>query len=43
MWVYVPTPFAFECDDPSIHEAYLAKEYPPWEYKAYLCEGGRYV
>lgn len=40
--IYVPTPLSFQCDNPIFHEAYIAEHYPRWEYKAYLCEDGRY-
>jgi hypothetical protein len=41
---YVPTPLNFGCNDPSIHEAYLTREYPRWKYKAYSCDmDGRFV
>jgi hypothetical protein len=42
--VYVPTPVAFQCDDPSYHEKYLAQEFPRWRYKGYRCDlHGRFV
>ena len=42
--VYIPTPAAFQCDDTSYHETYLARAYPRWHYKAYRCDWhGRFV
>lgn len=41
--LYVPTPYTFACNDPGIHEAYIAQWYPEWEYKAFRCENGRFA
>jgi len=41
--VYIPTPVRFGCDDDSVYQTYLAREYPRWHFKQWRCARGRFA